>query len=396
MSISIPDLITITCKSLYSNSLRSGLTMLGVFMGVAAVNATLNVGSITDTQIKAKLANRDKPYVVPYLSPQGNFDIEDLDVEDRQVLEREIPQIRSISSLSEIFLNSAQFEDKEANEISSLGVSQNYIETTGREILQGRFFNATDFNQYRPVAVIDLKLANLLFEGQQPIGKDIFTDGTRLTVIGVIETKAEGLELETSGTVWLPQTFASVLEGEFSSSTLQIGSNSLENIPQIKEQAENILSQRHPKASIYMQDNTEDLFRERELQETVALALYLLAIIALLIGGVGIANISIASVIERIEEIGLRRAIGATQSEVMIQFILEAAILSLIGGIAAILTVHILTVTVTTKFVSVPYQFSSQGAAISLGSALLVGVGASFFPALKASRINVIQALRTN
>lgn len=396
MSISLQDLVLITCKSLYGNPLRSGLTMLGVFMGVAAVSATLNVGSITDAQIKAKLANRDKPYVVPYLSPEGNFDIESLDEEDKQVLEKNVPQIRSISSLSEIFLDSAQFEGKEANDINSLGVSQNYVETTGRKILQGRFFNAADFDQYRPVAVIDLKLANVLFEGQQAIGKDIFADGTRLTVVGVIETKVTGSDFKSSGTLWLPQTFANVLGGSFSASTLQIGSNRLEDIPQIKKEVEKILSQRHPKSLVYMQDNTEDLMREKEIQETVARALYLLAMVALLIGGVGIANISIASVIERIKEIGLRRAIGATRREVMIQFILEAVILSLVGGVAAILTVHSVTVTVTTRFVRVPYQFSSQGAALSLGSALLVGVGASFFPALKASRVDVIQALRTN
>lgn len=396
MSISLRDLVAIPCKSLYGNPLRSGLTMLSVFMGVAAVSATLNVGSITDAQIKAKLANRDKPYVVPYLSPEGNFDIEELDEEDKQVLEKNVPQIRSISSLSEIWLDSAQFEDKEANEINSLGVSQNYVETTGRKILQGRFFNAADFDQYRPVAVIDLKLANVLFEGQQAIGKEIFADGTRLTVVGVIETKVTGSDLKSSGTLWLPQTFARVLGGSFSASTLQIGSNRLEDIPQIKEEVEKILSQRHPKSLVYMQDNTEDLEREREIQKTVARALYLLAMIALSIGGVGIANISIASVTERIKEIGIRRAVGATQGEIMIQFILEAVILSLVGGVAAILTVHSVTVTVTTKFVRVPYQFSSQGAALSLGSALLVGVGASFFPALKASRIDVIQALRTN
>lgn len=396
MSISLRDLVAIPCKSLYGNPLRSGLTMLSVFMGVAAVSATLNVGSITDAQIKAKLANRDKPYVVPYLSPEGNFDIEELDEEDKQVLEKNVPQIRSISSLSEIWLDSAQFEDKEANEINSLGVSQNYVETTGRKILQGRFFNAADFDQYRPVAVIDLKLANVLFEGQQAIGKEIFADGTRLTVVGVIETKVTGSDLKSSGTLWLPQTFARVLGGSFSASTLQIGSNRLEDIPQIKEEVEKILSQRHPKSLVYMQDNTEDLEREREIQKTVARALYLLAMIALSIGGVGIANISIASVTERIKEIGIRRAVGATQGEIMIQFILEAVILSLVGGVAAILTVHSVTVTVTTKFVRVPYQFSSQGAVLSLGSALLVGVGASFFPALKASRIDVIQALRTN
>lgn len=396
MSISLPDLFTITCKSLCSNPVRSGLTMLGVFMGVAAVSATLNVGDITEAQIKTKLANRDKPYLVPYLSPEGNADVEDLDEEDTQILKKNVPQIDSISSISEIYLASAQFENKEAEEIEALGVSQNYVETTGRRILQGRFFNTTDFNKYRPVAVIDFKLANYLFEGQNAIGKDIFADGTRLTVIGITETKTEGANFESFGSLWLPQTYAKVVGGEFASNVLQIGSNNLEDIPQIKEEAEKILTQRHPKATVYMQDSTEDLLKEKELKETVALALYLLALIALLIGGVGIANISIASVIERIKEIGLRRAIGATQSEVMIQFILEAAILSVVGGTAAIFVVHGLTITATTKFIRVPYQFSSQSAALSLGSALLVGVGASFFPALKASRIDVIEAIRTN
>jgi putative ABC transport system permease protein len=370
--------------------------MLGVFMGVSAVSATLNVGSITDAQIRAKLAERDRPYVVPYLTPQGNFGIEELDQADRQTLQQNILSIRSISSLSELYLNSVQFEGQEATEIESLGVSQNYVETTGRKILQGRFFNAADFAQYRPVAIIDRQLVNLLFEGQKALGKDIYADGTRLTVIGIIETKSDGSDFKSSGTLWLPQTFAEVLQGEFSLGGLQIGSHKLEDIPQLKEQIEKILTQRHPKSIIYLEDNTQDLLREQELQKTAAKALYVVALIALLIGGVGIANISIASVMERIKEIGLRRAIGATQTEVMIQFILEATVLSLVGGTLAIATIHGLTITATTKFIQAPYQFSSHRAALSLGSALFVGVGASFFPALKASRVDVIQALRTN
>jgi putative ABC transport system permease protein len=396
MSISLPDLVTITCKSLYSSPLRSGLTMLGVFMGVTAVSATLNVGSITDAQIKAKLAGRDRPYIVPYLTPQGNFGIEELNEEDQQALQQSVSNIRSISSLSELYLTSVQFEDKEATEIQSLGVSQNYVETTGRKVLQGRFLNATDFTQYRPVTIIDQQLANLLFEGQEAIGKNIYADGTRLTIVGIIETKTDGSDFQSSGTLWLPQTFADVLQGGFSYGLLQIGSHKLEDVPTLKEQIEKILSQRHPKSTVYLQDNTEDLLREQELQKTAAKALYAVALIALLIGGVGIANISIASVMERIKEIGLRRAIGATQNDVMVQFILEAAVLSLVGGTAAIATVHGLTLTATTQIIQAPYQFSSQRAALCLGSALLVGVGASFFPALKASRVDVIQSLRTN
>ncbi|MFA9202138.1 MAG: ABC transporter permease [Candidatus Nanopelagicaceae bacterium] len=396
MSISLPDLVTITCKSLYTSPLRSGLTMLGVFMGVTAVSATLNIGSITDAQIKAKLADRDRPYIVPYLSPQGNFSAEELNEEDRQTLQQGVSNIRSISSLSQLYLTSVQFEDREATEIQSSGVSQNYVETTGRKILQGRFLNAADFTQYRPVAIIDRQLANLLFEGQEAIGKNIYADGTRLTIVGIMETKTDGSDFQASGTLWLPLTFAEVLQQESFDGSLQISSHKLEDIPLLKEQIEKILSQRHPKSTVYLWDNTEDLLREQELQKTAAKALYAVALIALLIGGVGIANISIASVMERIKEIGLRRAIGATKTEVMIQFILEATVLSLVGGTAAIATVHGLTVTATTQFIQAPYQFSGQRAALSLGSALLVGVGASFFPALKASRIDVIQALRTN
>ena len=394
MSISLPDLIAMTCKSLYSNPLRSGLTMLGVFMGVTAVNATLNVGSITDAQIEAKLASRDKPYVVPYLTPQGNFGREDLTEEDKLALQQNVATIRSISSLSELFLNSVQFEEREATDLQSLGVSQNYVEMTGRKVLQGRFFNSTDFAKYRPVVVIDRQLATLLFPKQKAIGKEIYADGTRLTVIGIIETKTDGSDFQASGTLWLPQTFAAVLQGGFSWGMLQIGAENLEDMPQLREEVEKILRQRHPQAIVYLQDNTADLLREKELQETTARALYIVALIALSIGGVGIANISIASVTERIKEIGLRRAIGATKTEVMIQFILEAVVLSLVGGTTAIATVHGLTVTATTQIIQAPYQFSSQRAGLSLGSALLVGVGVSFFPALKASRVDVIQALR--
>lgn len=396
MTISLPDLVSITCKSLYSSPLRSGLTMLGVFMGVSAVSATLNVGSIAEAQIQAKLADRDRPYIVPYLAPQGNFGIEELDQEDKQALEQSVAGIRSISSLTQLYLQSAQFEGQEATEIQALGVSQNYVETTGRKVLEGRFFNEADYANYRPVAIIDRALANLLFEGEKAVGKDIYTDGTRLTVVGIIETKSDGSDFQSSGTLWLPQTFAEVLQGGFSSDALQIGSHNLEDIPQLKEEIERVLNQRHPKAIVYLQDNTEDLLREQELQQTAAKALYVVALIALSIGGVGIANISIASVMERIKEIGLRRAIGATQADVMVQFILEATVLSLVGGTLAIATVHGITLTATTRFVQAPYQFSIPRAALSLGSALLVGVGASFFPALKASRVDVIQALRSN
>jgi putative ABC transport system permease protein len=394
MTISARDLIAITVKSLYQDPVRSGLTLLGVFMGVAAVNATLNISSITNTQIEAKLSERDRPYMMPYLRTEGSFGIEPLESEDKKVLEQSIQGIRSISSVSWLLLNRVQFDDREITEIEFQGVSPNYIETTGRLILQGRFFSNADFAQYRPVAIIDRKLATLLFQGQNPLGQAIYAEGTRLIVIGVTETKTDGEDFETSGTVWIPQTFATVLGEESTFDVLQISPYFLEDMPKLKKRVEQVLGQRHPKTIVYMEDNAEDLLKEKELQSTASKALTLVGLIALLISGVGIANISIASVMERIKEIGLLRAIGATQTEVMTQFILEAVVLSLAGGAVAIVTVHGSMIMATTKIVQAPYEFKSQRAALSLGAALLVGVGASFFPAVRASRIDVIQALR--
>jgi putative ABC transport system permease protein len=113
-----------------------------------------------------------------------------------------------------------------------------------------------------------------------------------------------------------------------------------------------------------------------------------------LVGGVGIANITIASVTERTSEIGIRRAVGATQREIALQFVLEAALLSLASGTVALVVVHVVALNVADAF-DLPYEFEGRIAALALGSALVVGVGAGFPPALRASQLDPVQALRS-
>lgn len=395
MAISFPDLLKLTWRSLQSDWVRSGLTGLGVFMGVAAVSATLNVAEITNAQIEQKLADRDKPHITPYLEPESGFEWSEITDDDQAALKRTIPEIRSISNISQVWvIRTVQFEGKETPDVQTAGVSQNYIDTTGRRMMQGRFFNALDFNQYRPVAIVDRKLANTVFKGRSPINQAIYAYGNRLTVVGVVETKSPGEEFgRSSGVLWLPQPLAQSY-ASFSSNTLQISPHQLEELPTLEKKVKQVLEKRHPHATVSSYGNAEDLVKERELQQTSSRALTFVGLIALGIGGVGIANITIAAVLERTKEIGLRRAIGATQAEIMMQFILEAVLLSVLGGMAAIATVHGLTKLITTTVIQVPYKFSAQTAALSMGAAIGVGVGASFFPALRATKINVVAALR--
>jgi putative ABC transport system permease protein len=139
-----------------------------------------------------------------------------------------------------------------------------------------------------------------------------------------------------------------------------------------------------------------DRFEEQELQQLGAKALTVVGFIALAINGIDITNITVASVIERTKKIGFCRAVGASRLQIMSQFILESAILSLVSGIISISTVQIITQTIALEIEQFPYNFSARNASLSLSTALLVGIGSSFFPALQATRINIVEALRND
>jgi putative ABC transport system permease protein len=154
------------------------------------------------------------------------------------------------------------------------------------------------------------------------------------------------------------------------------------------------LEQRYPGFSFWAWNNVDDLIQQQQTLELATRGLMVVGAIALLVGGVGIANITIASVTERTSEIGIRRAVGATQREIALQFVLEAVLLSLVSGTIALGVVHVVAANVADMF-DLPYQFEGRIAALALGSALVVGVGAGFPPALRASQLDPVQALRS-
>jgi putative ABC transport system permease protein len=397
MAIPISSLLLMTWRTLSRDWVRSGLTAFGVFMGVAAVSATLNIQSMTQAQIEQKLAERDKPFLSPFLSPVDGFAPPELDQEDAQDLKKAIPLIRSISLTSSVSLTgSVQFEGQTVDSAQAMGVTLNYLETTGRKMVQGRFFNFIDFDGYLPVAIADEQLASSLFQGQDPIGKAIYAGGNRFVIVGVIQTKTDGSGTPPQGMLLLTQRYASLVQGAFVMSTLQISPHRLEQIPELKKQVEQAFQQRYPQATLYIFDNSSDLLKEQETQAIAARGLMVVGLVALAIGGVGIANITVASVLERTKEIGIRRAIGATRLEIMVQFILEAVTVSVIGGAIAIISVHYVTQAATTTLVQLPYAFSSENASLAMTAAIAIGVGSSFFPALRATRINIITALKTD
>ncbi|PSN13705.1 peptide ABC transporter permease, partial [filamentous cyanobacterium CCT1] len=387
-----------TLRDVTGNWVRSGLTTLGIFMGVAAVNATLNIDTIANRVLQERLEARDNPNVVVSVFGGRDRPPAEFDAAAIAELEQAVPGILSISRVSYVWvINEVQYGGIVTDNIDAWSVSENYQRTTGRQVLEGRFFDLEDFEAFRPVAIIDTILAQKLFQEGSPLGEGIFIDGTRFTVVGLIETKnIEGNEDgEPPGTLWVPEAYGDILMGRYRAwRQLQVALRDLNDYDTVPDQVEAQLKQMFPDYEIYAGGNVEDLYEEEQRQRASIRVLKAVGLLALVIGGVGIANITIAAIMERTREIGLRRAIGATDLEIMAQFIAEAALLSLIGGTTAVGTVHLLTKAATTTIFEAPYEFNWRDAALSMGAAFGVGVGASFLPALRVTQIDVVQALR--
>ena len=389
MSLSSIDLLRLTCLSLSGNLLRSVLTTVGVFMGVAAVSATLQVGNISRAVIAKQLAEREAPRVGIYMWGDTSLKLEDM-----EFLRHRLKGVQAISASTwfDFYDNKVIFQAEKA-ESRKQAVSQDYLLTSGRLLRAGRFFFPSDFADYRPVVVIDEVLSELLFKGgKKPIDQRIYVNRRPYIVIGVMESKQNSSEKPT-GVILVSMSLYKVITGSQRIGGIYVRPYNLKDITGMEKQAEKVLKQRFPKAKVRTLNNVKEILEQQKTLELTSRALLAVGVISLLVGGVGIANITIAAVIERTPEIGLRRAIGATQRDILLQFILEAVILSLAGGIAAIVTVHGLTVVVADVF-KLPYKFDSNTAALALGAALAVGVGAGFFPALRASQLDPVKALR--
>jgi putative ABC transport system permease protein len=358
-----------------------------------AVSATLQVKNISTAVIKQQLAERDAPQVGIY-SPWNPItkQLAELSLEDIIILQKQLKGLQSISGISSMYSTEVIFQNQQANP-ETIATTINFLNTSGRKLIAGRAFNPSDFENYQPVVIIDQFLADKLFKSLNPLGKTIYIDFRPYVVVGIVVTKPLWSGQEPKGFVYVPMAIHSAVTGQKSIESLSLRPHKIEDLDTLEKQAKKILEQRFPGYEVWSGNTVEQILQQQKTLDSVSKALLVVGAISLIVGGVGIANITIASVIERTPEIGLRRAVGATQLDIMLQFILEAAILSFIGGNIAIITVHGATIFVAKQF-KLPYQFNNKTAALALSSAILVGVGAGFFPALRASQLDPVKALR--
>ncbi len=388
------DLLSLTFNSLRSNPLRSFLSSLGVFMGVFAVSGTLQVSDIGKSFLKSELQKMDSPQIFVY-SPRNLVTNESRKYqrEDLAWLKKNLSGWSYITPLENGGNDSIIYGNQKIT-AQAQAVAHDFLSASGRKLISGSFFTVNDLQKNYPVVIIDQLASKKLFKERISLGKMIYFQNKSYYVKGVIQTKNINPGGDQQGLILIPLSIYQSLKSSPFFAQIIITPARSEDLETLQNQAKELLKQRFKNHDIYIYSNIEGVKMLEKVLNVVTIILLLIGGISLVVGGVGIANITIASVVERTSEIGLRRAIGATEKDILIQFLLEAIIISMTGGIIAIATVQGITIVAVNVF-TLPYQFNYQTPVISVSTAVVVGIISSFLPAQKASKLDPVEALRS-
>lgn len=399
------ELLKMAWRSLGANKLRTFLTMLGVIIGVTSVIALVSVGMGVKKNILDNISRlgSNMLIIMPGSANRGGMrgaagSVITLTYDDAEAIKNKIKNVEYVSPTVQ---GSYQVVYGHENWNTTVtGVIPEYVAIQSLELKSGLFFSAYDVDVRNRVAVIGPTVAANLFESVNPVGKKIRIGNAPYTIIGVLESKGQSSGgQDQDDTVLIPLTTAQErLVGVTYVRSINVQVSDADKMDEVQSNIEKLLRQRHR-----IRTGAEDDFNVRNLttlMETmtstttmITLLLGAIAGISLIVGGVGIMNITLASVTERTREIGIRKAIGATYSNIMLQFLIESTMISIIGGAIGIL-IGIIAAQAISKFGNFTTVISWVSIAASFGFALFVGIFFGMLPARKAARLDPIDALR--
>ncbi len=401
----LANLFKIALKALNNNKLRCFLTMLGIIIGVASVITMLAIGQGSKNSIKAQISEMGSNMIMihPGNMQRGGVrqsadDMQTIKIEDYEALQN-LPGVAAISPS----VNSAgQFVNGNNNYPSSIyGVTPDYLDIRKLKIKDGTIFTDQDIKSAAKVCILGKTVVDNLFtNGEDPIGRVVRFGKIPMTVIGVLESKGtNSMGQDQDDVVLAPYTtvmkrilaidylqglFASAVDEAQTEATIDGITAVLRANHRLKEDADNDFEIRSQQELSQMMNSTSDMM-------TVLLAC--ISGISLLVGGIGIMNIMYVSVTERTREIGLRMSIGARGIDILSQFLIEAVIISVTGGVIGIL-VGVIASWLVTVIANWPVYIQIYSVVLSFAVCTVTGIFFGWYPAQKASNLDPIEAIR--
>jgi len=389
-------------RELRRNKMRSFLTMLGIIIGVAAVITLVTLGGGATQQVTEQIAGLGSDLLMirpgKHMGPGQSSGAAPFKMADVEALARDIPSLAAVApnvgnSMIAIYAN--------ANWNTTVnGSTEKYFTISNRKVKSGRVFTSGEVRSGTAVCVIGETVRAKLFGKQDPVGSHIRLNKLSCEVIGLLEPKGQSsMGTDQDDMVVIPiRTFQRRVAGNTDVNMIQVSVRDGADTGTVEQEIGRLLRVRR-----HLSANEEDNFDVMDMKEIATMLsgttkvltslLGAVAAVSLLVGGIGIMNIMLVSVTERTREIGTRLAIGALEWEVLLQFLVEAVVISSFGGIIGILVALGASVLLA-KVLSVPFVFNASIMAFSFLFSAAVGVVFGYFPARKAARLDPIDALR--
>jgi len=397
-------------EAILSRRMRSSLTMLGILIGIAAVMLTVGLGQGAQAQVRDQINQLGSNLLI--VSPGsttsatgirgGRGSASTLTMRDSTALASHVVA-PDIAKVAPVVTGSQSLTAGTTNWTTNVvGTTPDWLQVRARSLAEGRFFSLAELNSSASVAVLGSTTASELFGGRDALGQTVDINGTTMTVIGILNTAGSSTTTDEDDQALVPQTTYSsrVVSSDNAAgiSTLYIEAASTDSLSAAYQEATNALLATHgvtvatPDFTISSQQSL--LTTATSTDRTLTVLLAGIAAISLLVGGIGVMNIMLVSVTERIREIGLRKAMGATPGAIRRQFLVEASTLGLAGGLLGVI-LGLVGAQVLPHFLSQPVTIPAIATIGALGIALIIGIVAGVYPASRAARLAPIDALRS-
>jgi len=403
--MSITDFVQEAFTTLSANKMRSGLTILGIVIGIGSVIAMVSIGQGASGQIQSSIEGLGSNLLTIFpgviqpgrgIVSSGRGAAQTLKNEDIEVLK----QIAGVAYISPELQRRFQIIAPNGNNTNStvIGVYPEYQWVRNVSPEAGSFINENQLRSMARVAVLGPTVAKDLFADSDPIGKTIRINKINFKVIGVLQPKGSAGFFNPDDTVFVPlTTMQKILAGVDYLSQIAISVENKDLMSQVQESITSALAQKHrvdPQSPDFSIISQADIIGTlTQVTNTFTIFLAAIAGISLLVGGIGIMNMMLTTVTERTREIGLRKAIGAKQKDILMQFLTEAVMLTFLGGVAGITLGWFISIVVA-NFAGIATQVSLQAVLLAFGVSAAIGIIFGYYPARRAASLNPIEALR--